>query len=166
MTLKLNKTEAEKVYEFTECAGQTVKNSPELSSKSEVYFLVKMILDEVMELCATVDQPNDVKTKLISLINESKDIPMFTSEKEEEIIAEQADALVDINYYGLNAMAKKGINLSKIFDIVHNSNMTKRNPVSGVFEKRADGKIIKPPTFIEPDVTGEILRQQKEGAFF
>lgn len=160
-----NRSEAEKVYEFTSCAGQPVKNYPEIMTKDEVYFLVKMILDEVMELCSTVDEAKEVKQKLISLINESKDIPLFSSNTQEEIIAEQADALVDINYYGLNAMAKKGVNLSKIFDIVHNSNMTKRNPVTGVFEKRADGKIIKPPSFIEPDVTGEIIQQKEKGAF-
>lgn len=162
----MEKSEAEKVYEFTSCAGQEVKNYPEVMNKDEVYFLAKMILDEVMELCSTVDQPKDVKEHLISLINESKDIEYFSSFVEEEIIAEQADALVDINYYGLNAMAKKGVNLSKIFNIVHNSNMTKRDPITGVFNKRADGKIIKPSTFVEPDVTGEIIKQRENGSFF
>lgn len=56
----------------------------------------------------------------------------------------QADALVDVYYYSLNAAAKKGVNLSSIFSIVHSANMAKRDPKTGVFLKRADGKIIKP----------------------
>lgn len=36
-----------------------------------------------------------------------------------EEAADQADALVDIYYYSLNAACKKGVNLSSLFDIVH-----------------------------------------------
>ena len=56
----------------------------------------------------------------------------------------QADALVDVYYYSLNAAAKKGVNLSSIFSIVHAANMAKRDPATGQFLKREDGKIIKP----------------------
>ncbi len=56
----------------------------------------------------------------------------------------QADALIDVYYYSLNAAAKKGINLSAIFKIVHAANMAKRDPATGKFLKRDDGKIIKP----------------------
>jgi hypothetical protein len=60
------------------------------------------------------------------------------------VIAEQADALVDIYYYSLNCASKKGVNLSSIFGIVHAANMAKRDPATGQFLRRADGKIIKP----------------------
>lgn len=36
-----------------------------------------------------------------------------------EEAADQADALIDIYYYSLNAACKKGVNLSSLFDIVH-----------------------------------------------
>lgn len=68
------------------------------------------------------------------------------------IAAEQGDAVVDCWYYGLNACAKKGINASMIFDEVHRANMDKRDPESGVFMRREDGKIIKPLGWKEPDL--------------
>ena len=43
--------------------------------------------------------------------------------------------------------------------------MAKRNPATGKFEKRADGKIIKPPGWKAPDVEGEMGRQFKEGSW-
>eukprot|EP01043_Picozoa_sp_COSAG02_P070893 COSAG02_NODE_12737_length_1501_cov_2.419401_2_plen_161_part_00 len=43
--------------------------------------------------------------------------------------------------------------------------MAKRNPSTGKFEKRADGKIIKPPGWKAPDVEGEMGRQFKEGSW-
>jgi predicted HAD superfamily Cof-like phosphohydrolase len=56
----------------------------------------------------------------------------------------QADALVDVYYYSLNAAAKNGFNISAVFGIVHAANMAKRDPATGKFLKREDGKIIKP----------------------
>lgn len=38
---------------------------------------------------------------------------------------------VDIYYYSLNCAAKKGVNLSSIFGIVHAANMAKRDPATG-----------------------------------
>ena len=45
------------------------------------------------------------------------------------------------------------------------ANMAKRNPATGKFEKRADGKIIKPPGWQAPDVEGEMGRQFREGSW-
>ena len=52
--------------------------------------------------------------------------------------------LVDSYYYSLKCCCKKGINLSNIFEVVHKANMDKRDPLTGKFLKREDGKIIKP----------------------
>merc|ERR1712008_342330 len=82
-----------------------------------------------------------------------------------EVIGEQGDALVDIWYYSLNAMAKKGVNLSSIFDLVHSANMAKRDPATGRFEKRDDGKIVKPKGWRAPNVGQEIKRQQDQGSW-
>merc|ERR1712139_504204 len=80
-------------------------------------------------------------------------------------IAAQADALVDIQYYMLNCAAKKGFNMSSIFGVVHAANMAKRDPQTGRFEKRADGKVIKPAGWKPPDVEGELGRQFAEGSW-
>merc|ERR1719191_2023005 len=99
-----------------------------------------MILDEMLELWATLKAPDESKAALIELVT-------------------KADALVDIEYYMLNCAAKKGINMSSIFGVVHAANMAKRNPETGHFEKNADGKIIKPPGWKPPNVEAELARQ-------
>ena len=100
-----------------------------------------------------------------------------------------------VYYYSLNAMCKKGINMSALFDIVHAANMAKRDPATGQFLKRKfnkskkkeqkhflkrffsicplkkncfrgdDGKIIKPAGWKPPNVEAEIERQMKQGSF-
>jgi predicted HAD superfamily Cof-like phosphohydrolase len=66
-----------------------------------------------------------------------------------------ADAIVD-SIYVLNGTAVSyGIDLRPIWDAVHAANMTK---VGG--GKRADGKILKPPGWVAPDVEGLVERQK------
>ena len=138
-------------------------------TKREVEFISKMILDEVMELMATVAPPAEAKASLKQMIDSSKDIPQTVYSADEKgrvaLIADQADALVDAYYYSQNAATKKGVNLSDLFHVVHGANMAKRDPASGKFLKRDDGKIIKPPGWQEPDICAEIERQMKQGAW-
>ena len=56
-------------------------------------------------------------------------------------------------------------NLSKIFDIVHDANLKKKDPNTGKYLRRDDGKIMKPPMWKEPDIVGEINNQSIYGAF-
>jgi len=109
---------------------------------------------------------------MTNMIKDSKDIPKedFSAQPTAELqdlhlAAAQADALVDVYYYSQNAACKKGLNISAVFDIVHGANMAKRDPATGEFIKRADGKIIKPAGWQSPDVEGEIVRQAREGSF-
>ena len=162
----MDKNFAEKTREFTQAAEHDVLECPERMTKEEVYFLTKMVIDELLEFCATVDKGNVVKLNMIKLITEAKDVDLpYYAMNKAECIAEQADALVDILYYSGNAAAKKGINLSSVLDLVHQANMNKRDPESGIFLKREDGKIVKPGGWQEPNVTAEIERQMREGSF-
>jgi predicted HAD superfamily Cof-like phosphohydrolase len=150
-------SDSELVKEFTEKTGSIIPNKPELMSHKETFFLIKMMLDEILELSATVEEPYSSKRLMIDMINNSKDIPKEKG-TDTELISAQADAMIDVMIYMHNAACKKGIDLSKIFKIVHDANMNKRFP-DGTFHKREDGKIIKPPGFVEADVTSEIIRQ-------
>src|SRR5208282_6773379 len=81
------------------------------------------------------------------------------------LVAEQADAMVDAWYYMLNTGAKHGMNLSALFATVHSANMAKKFP-DGTFHRRPeDGKIVKPDGWHEPNIVGEIVRQQRDGAW-
>lgn len=157
-------SDAHLVKDFTTASGFLVPHVPKLMTKQEVHFLVKMMLDEIMELYATVDDPANAKADMVKLIMDSKDIPKVHG-SELELIAEQADALVDCYYYSLNASAKHGVNISSVFRLVHNANMAKRDPESGMFLRRSDGKIIKPIGWHAPNIPAEIERQFEEGSW-
>merc|ERR1719450_379597 len=156
------KSNAQKVLEFTTQTGTPCPNVPHMMDKKETNFITKMILDEVLELLATQYSPEEAKGLMIEMIQRAKNVPQIRSNNTTELIAEQADAFVDIWYYSLNAAAKKGVNLSKIFDRVHDANMAKRDPATGQFLRREDGKIIKPQGWKPPNVTAEILQQANQ----
>eukprot|EP00483_Globobulimina_turgida_P002803 UN02808 len=162
-----HKSDAEKVREFTYEAGQPVPDKPVLMGVDEVNFITKMILDELLELYSTVLPPQAAKHTMKRMLEDAKCVPKMNvaPTQTHKLIAEQGDALVDIYYYSLNCMAKKGVNLSKIFELVHNANMAKRDPKTKKFIKRADGKIIKPKGWTAPDISAEIKRQLKNGAW-
>merc|ERR1711920_503311 len=128
-----------------------------------------MILDELLELWATIRESDDAKKALIDLVTKAEALAAETYSDDQHgrvnHVAAQADALVDIQYYMLNCAAKKGFNMSSIFGVVHAANMAKRNPETGRFEKNADGKVIKPPGWKPPNVEGELLRQFTEGSW-
>merc|ERR1712137_1346834 len=125
--------------------------------------------DELLELWATLQGSQESKAAIIELLTKAESLPKEVySDNQQGIvkrIADQADALVDIEYYMLNCAAKKGFNMSSIFGVVHTANMAKRNPETGRFEKNADGKVIKPPGWKPPNVEGELLRQFTEGSW-
>ena len=170
------KTDSQHVLEFTTGTGFNCPNSPEPLNSKEVDFITKMILDETMELQATLYSPQNAKGKLIEMINTSKDLEQDdyvkasggkTDEKTLNLYqaAAQADAMLDIYYYCQNSACKKGLNLSALFSVVHAANMAKRDPVTKKFIRREDGKIIKPEGWTAPDVEGEVIRWSEEGSF-
>jgi hypothetical protein len=157
-------TNAHKVKQFTEeSLGKECPNNPQKMTKNEVVFIAGMVISEMVELLQTVcETPEETIETAHNCVGVDFNLNYKKPYTDVEIIAEQGDAMVDAWYYMLNAAAKKGINLSNIFDVVHAANMAKRGP-DGKFHKREDGKIIKPDTWKEPDIVAEIERQQKVG---
>merc|ERR1712154_117051 len=160
-------SDAEKVREFTYEAGQPCPDKPQLMSLEEVNFITKMVIDELLELYSTVLHPRQAKSAMVEMIKNAKNVEKMnvSPNRLHEVIAEQGDAFVDIWYYSLNAMAKKGVNLSKIFELVHDANMAKKDPMTGKFKKRDDGKILKPNGWRAPNVAAEIRRQTDNGSW-
>jgi len=160
-----NPCHATAVRKFTQACGHSTPNTPQLMNRPEVEFITKMVLDELLELNSTVMSPSDAKYSIMNMLKVAKDCPQLRTSNKAEIVAEQADALVDIWYYILNCAAKKGINLSSVFDVVHAANMSKVNPLTGKCIKRADGKIEKPAGWCPPNITKEMHRQLAQGSF-
>ncbi|SNW62448.1 Phosphoribosyl-ATP pyrophosphohydrolase [Orpheovirus IHUMI-LCC2] len=155
-----------KVKEFTEgSTGKQCPKTPQLMSKNEVGFLFSMVKSEMVELAQTVCDSSEEAVQLFNNAN-CRDVNNNYSKPslESELISEQADAMVDAWYYMLNAAAKKGMNLDRIFDVVHDANMSKRFS-DGTFHRREDGKVIKPDGWKEPDTHGEIQRQLQHGSW-
>jgi len=159
-----NTCHATAVRNFTKACGQPTPNAPQFMNRSEVEFITKMILDNLLKLNATVTSPNDAKFSIMNMLKTAKDHPQIRSSKT-EIVAEQAGKLVDIWYSSLNCAAIKGINLSSVFDLVHAANMQKVNPVTGMCVKRADGEIEKPLGWCPPNIAKEMQRQATQGSF-
>lgn len=157
---------ANKVKQFTEeSMGIECPKYPQSMNKEEVKFIIRMVFSEMFELAQTV---NTTKEESVSFLQSCLDTIDYSRnvkfENDTELKAQQFDSFVDAWYYMLNAAAKKGVNLCRIFDVVHNANMAKKFP-DGTFHRRDDGKVIKPENWKEPDIIGEIAYQEKEGAF-
>ena len=152
----------EKVREFTIGAGQHVTDKPTSMSYDEVKFLLRMALSELQELALSVTSSEEEAFALLKDSLETIDHSRYEKlEDEDSIIAAQADSIVDLWYYALNAFSKKSVDLSAVFDVVHSANMAKRDPTTNQFILReSDGKIIKPPGWTPPDIVAEIRRQR------
>lgn len=157
------------VKEFTEeSSGVVCPVTPMPMNRSSVSFIIKMVLSELDELACTVTENETERDSLLQDAMDTRDkCTKFMSQYEDgaELIGAQFDALVDAWYYSLNCAAKHGTNMSKIFDVVHQANMAKRDPNTGQFLRRKDGKVIKPEGWMSPDITGEIQRQMDTGSW-
>jgi predicted HAD superfamily Cof-like phosphohydrolase len=162
--------ESAAVHEFTEAAGTFVPSGPVPMSEDRVRFVSKMIVDEVLELMATIYTPEEAKQFLRETVDLAKECEKEEYEPTEEgqlrQMGDQADALVDVIYYSHNAAVKSGMNLSAVFGLVHAANMAKRNPETGDFLRREDGKVLKPGGWwVPPDIAAEMGRQKMSGSW-
>lgn len=83
------------------------------------------------------------------------DEAMATGEDEVARRMEVARELADVMVVTYGTAEVLGIDLDAAFDAVMDSNMSKM-PDDGKPLKRADGKILKGPSFVEPDMSGAI----------
>ena len=170
MTIIYYMSDALKVREFTSGTGSTCPDKPIAMSKDSVKFIIRMVVSELDELACTVTETPEERDAFMQECLDTRDKCKNLSGKggcyktDTELISSQFDALVDSWYYSLNIAAKHGVNMSSMFNIVHNANMAKRDPVTGKFNKReSDGKVIKPFGWKPPDVEAEIKRQMEDG---
>jgi hypothetical protein len=103
----------------------------------------------------------------------------FTQANTARDIVAAADAIADMAYVVIGAAIAYGINLEPVFDEVHRSNMSKvwtkteiqqhnesaplsfiSSGVNRYIAKRADGKVVKSPSYSRADVAREIEKQR------
>lgn len=65
-------------------------------------------------------------------------------------IAEQVDAVADLIYFALGVFVEMGIDGSRVFEIVHQSNMKKLDQQNNPLYNE-EGKVIKPTNWVSPN---------------
>lgn len=87
-----------------------------------------------------------------------EEVGEFLDAQVDQDLVEIADALGDILYVAYGAALGYGIDLEPIMDEIHMSNMSKF-PTS----LREDGKVMKGPNFVPPDLDTVLSRQGWQG---
>lgn len=156
---------AKAVSQFTRAAAvNELPRTPTPMSKERVAWLCTMVMSELYELACTVAEPNEQgaqREHALAILNESL-AKIDTggdpfSYDPVETCANQADAIVDFAYYGLNVAAAHGMDLDPVFHLVHDANMYKVR--SDIIRRNSDGKVLKPPGWTPPDIVSEMKRQ-------
>lgn len=65
-----------------------------------------------------------------------------------------AKELADLIYVAVGMAVEFGYPLDKVWDVVHTSNMSKIGPDGKFVVRESDGKILKGPNYVAPDVEG------------
>lgn len=155
------------VKEFTEQSmGISCPLQPRPMTKEQVRFILDMFKSEMEELALTVCDTYEEAVEMVRCpySDTKRTYVKKDNRTEEELIAEQVDCFVDIEYYGLNALAKSGINAEPVFHEVHQANMNKKHS-DGQFHRREDGKVEKPEGWKEGNVVAVIEKQKKDGSW-
>lgn len=111
--------EWEKVKEFHEKFGHPVSNKPIALSGERAKKRYNWMLEEINEFIESSD------------------------------LIDQSDAMIDLIYFALGTMVEMGVKPEKIFDIVHEANMSKLWE-DGRPRYNEEGKTIKPSNWEDP----------------
>ncbi len=139
-----------------EATPQAVSPTAVPMTKEQITFLADMVKTELFELARTVMPIQEAEALVYSRGPTSLDMAAIRAnykapESDDAKMLEQADALVDWTVYTLNAAAKQHWNLNPVFNEVMLANEAKRWE-DGTYHRRPDGKIIKPPNWMEPNL--------------
>jgi predicted HAD superfamily Cof-like phosphohydrolase len=142
----------DQVRQFHEFCDIPVLDKPAVPDEARGRLRIKLVAEEFVELLVSVVGRSSAVVKIeegIALLLEQSfdqrggvDLPAFV------------DALADLDYVVAGTRLEFGIDGEPIANLVHAANMTK-----GSGPLREDGKRMKPPGFVPPDIAGELRRQ-------
>jgi predicted HAD superfamily Cof-like phosphohydrolase len=130
-------------------------------SINDAYYAVK-------EFHKAFNHPYTEKPTLMNLDRAEKRYSWMKEEIDEFIEAtknndlyEQVDAMIDNIYFALGTLVELGVEPEPIFKIVQEANMSKLWEDGKPRFRAEDGKVIKPPTWVDPHskIVEEINRQ-------
>ena len=115
---------------------------------------LKLLTEELGELFETFLDKNTFQQDFLPLFNiiESKTNNLKNQNLDLDIV-KIAHAVSDLDYVLTGIPAWLSIPQDACFQAIHESNMTKLDPITGKVFKRTDGKVVKPDNFIPVDLT-------------
>lgn len=130
------------VAEFMRAGNQTVRTTPTIPDAEESWLRANLLYEEVSEFTAA-------RTRC------ERAISVKDEREVRGAIIEMADALGDMCVIIYGTAHAYGIDLEKVLDEICASNATK--VIDGRVVKRADGKLLKPDTFVAPDLRAAVF---------
>lgn len=122
--------------------NQTVRTTPTIPDAEESWLRANLLYEEVSEFTAA-------RTRCERAISVKDDREVRGA------LIEMADALGDMCVIIYGTAHAYGIDLEKVLDEICSSNATK--VVDGKVIKRSDGKLLKPDTFVAPDLRAALF---------
>lgn len=153
-----------KVKEFTQATSPSViPSKPQKMTAAQLVLLTSLVIEELIELItASTGDAVHAQTLIMYAMSRAGEKSIELPKDEDEQIAAEQDALVDLVYVTMNGAAKTGVDFDAVFNLVHDANMKKVNPATGKVLRRQDGKVVKPEGWTPPDIISEIKRQRGE----
>ncbi|APL99351.1 nucleotide pyrophosphohydrolase [Bordetella phage FP1] len=141
----------DRVREFHEAFGHPVTATPDPMTKALRELRVKLIAEELTELC-------DALGVDLEVIRSAKDGEWrvkveATADDEDVDLVEAADALGDLDYVVAGANLVFGFPAQDVSAEIHRANMSKLG-ADGKPIYREDGKVMKGPNYTPPNVAG------------
>lgn len=130
------------VADFMRAGNQPVRTTPTIPDAEESWLRANLLYEEVSEFTAA-------RTRCERAISVKDDREVRGA------LIEMADALGDMCVIIYGTAHAYGIDLEKVLDEICSSNTTK--VVDGKVIKRSDGKLLKPDTFVAPDLRAAIF---------
>jgi predicted HAD superfamily Cof-like phosphohydrolase len=111
---------------FLKAVGQEMPAFPQQNVSAQAQLYKKLIIEEVEEFWKAVEASDDV---------------------------EEIDACFDMMWVIIGYMKSRGWDCEQIWDEGAKSNLSKIDPVTGLVNRRDDGKILKPEGWKPPNFT-------------
>jgi len=159
------KSNFEKVKEFSNAVlvaqGKSALQFARPMEYIEVVHCIKMVMDEMVELLATVTKAEERQIVFRTLVNRLDfRFDLAIPETKLEAVRAQVDAITDAKYYLDDCSARKAFPIEEFFDSVSNANL--RKIVNGkVILKGA--KVQKPKDWASPDKEQEEIIARSMG---
>ena len=132
-------------------AGQETYHTPTVPNPTVAKLRASLILEECLETIEALGFE-------VKFSNFDGELYLKSTSKKPDLV-EIADGIADISVVSHGTAIACGIDMIPIIDLVDKSNLAKFE--QGGY-KRDDGKWVKPPHWIPPDIEGELKKQTME----